>query len=61
MEYLAAQALRQWDDEAINLAIVVLRNSDASYAAYLGGAAYGAEPRAGFVDLAEPCGRRARL
>jgi penicillin-binding protein 1C len=51
VERLVSRAMRQWDD-AVNIAVVVLRNRDASFAAYVGGAEFGAQSRAGFVDLA---------
>jgi penicillin-binding protein 1C len=51
IERLVTKTIKQWD-EAVNIAIVVLRNRDASFAAYIGGAEFGAQSRAGFVDLA---------
>ena len=51
VEQLVSKAVKQWD-EAVNIAVVVLRNRDASFAGYVGGADFGAQTRAGFVDLA---------
>jgi penicillin-binding protein 1C len=52
VELLVSRAIKQWD-EAVNIAVVVLRNRDASFAAYVGGAEFGAQSRAGFLDLAQ--------
>ncbi len=52
VEMLVSRALRQWDD-AVNIAVVVIRNRDASFAAYVGGAEFGAPTRSGYLDLAQ--------
>ena len=52
VEQLATKAIGQWD-EAVNIAVVVLRNRDASFAAYVGGVDFGAQSRAGYVDLTQ--------
>jgi penicillin-binding protein 1C len=49
IERIAARAIANWGD-AVNIAIIVIRNRDASVAAYLGGVDYSAESRKGFVD-----------
>jgi penicillin-binding protein 1C len=51
VEGIASRAIARWGDAA-NIAILVLRNRDASVAAYLGGVDYSAESRKGFVDIA---------
>jgi penicillin-binding protein 1C len=52
IERIASRAIASWGD-AVNIGIVVLRNSDASVAAYLGGVDYSAESRKGFVDVVQ--------
>ena len=49
---LAVRALEQWSG-AVNIAVIVLRNRDASVAAYLGGVDLSADSRKGFVDLVQ--------
>ena len=51
VERIVHKAIGQWD-EGVNIAVVVLRNRDASVAAYVGGANFGTISRAGYVDLA---------
>lgn len=51
VERVARRAIGQWP-APVNLAIVVLRNKDASIAAYLGGVDFADSARAGQVDLA---------
>ncbi len=50
-EAIAFDALRQWD-EGVNLAIVVVRNSDGAVVAYVGSGSAATPERRGFVDLA---------
>jgi penicillin-binding protein 1C len=52
IEQIASRRLAQWSD-AVNIAILVLRNRDASVAAYLGGVDFSAQSRKGFVDLVQ--------
>jgi penicillin-binding protein 1C len=52
IERIAGRAIANWGD-AVNIAVVVLRNRDASVAAYLGGVDYSAESRKGFVDTVQ--------
>ena len=49
---LAARAVEQWSG-AVNVAVIVLRNRDASVAAYLGGVDLSADNRKGFLDLVQ--------
>jgi penicillin-binding protein 1C len=51
VEALVSRALKRWDD-AVNIAVVVVRNADSSFAAYVGGADFGAPARGGYLDLA---------
>jgi penicillin-binding protein 1C len=51
-ERLAAEMLRDLPP-SVNVSVVVVRNSDAAIVAYVGGADYTAEGRAGQVDLAQ--------
>jgi penicillin-binding protein 1C len=50
VEAIASRVITSWSD-AVNIGVIVLRNRDASVAAYLGGADLTAESRKGFVDL----------
>jgi penicillin-binding protein 1C len=52
VERIASRGIMDWG-EAVNIAILVLRNRDASVAAYLGGVDFSAESRKGFVDLVQ--------
>jgi penicillin-binding protein 1C len=52
VERIASRAIANWGD-AVNVAAIVLRNSDASVVAYLGGVDFSAESRKGFVDLVQ--------
>jgi penicillin-binding protein 1C len=50
VERIASRGVVGWDD-GVNIAIVVIRNRDCSFAAYLGGVDFGADSRSGQVDL----------
>jgi penicillin-binding protein 1C len=52
VERLASRAVVQWDD-GVSIAIVVIRNRDSSFAAYVGGADFGNDSRSGQVDLVQ--------
>ncbi len=52
VEAIASRAIGSWSD-AVNIGVIVLRNRDASVAAYLGGVDLAAESRKGFVDLVQ--------
>lgn len=52
VERIAARAVLHWTD-AVNVAVIVLRNRDASVTAYLGGVDLVAQNRKGFVDLVQ--------
>ena len=52
IETLVSAGLRNWDD-SVNVAAVVLRNADASVAAYVGGAEFGSPSRGGYIDLTQ--------
>jgi penicillin-binding protein 1C len=52
VERIASHAIVQWDD-GVSIAIVVIRNRDSSFAAYVGGVDFGADSRSGQVDLVQ--------
>jgi penicillin-binding protein 1C len=52
VEAIANREIAHWGN-AVNIAIVVLRNRDASVAAYLGGVDLTADDRKGYVDLVQ--------
>ncbi len=52
IDQIASRRLAQWSD-AVNVAVIVLRNRDASVAAYVGGVDFSAQSRKGFVDIVQ--------
>ena len=52
VEGLVSHALKRWEN-AVNIAVVVIRNRDSSFAAYVGGADFGAATRSGYLDLTQ--------
>jgi penicillin-binding protein 1C len=52
VEQIAMRAIARWGD-AINIGVIVIRNDDASVAAYLGGVDFFDRNRNGFVDLVQ--------
>ena len=52
VERIASRAIGHWG-EAVNISVIVIRNRDASVAAYLGGVDFSAETRKGYFDLVQ--------
>jgi penicillin-binding protein 1C len=52
VERIVSRAARRWSDD-VSIAVIVLRNRDASIAAYVGGASLISEKRSGYVDLVQ--------
>jgi penicillin-binding protein 1C len=52
VERIASRAILRWSD-AVNIAIIVVKNEDASVVAYLGGVGLSETSRKGFIDLVQ--------